>query len=184
MFSPKFPIVSFLVVLFLIPVLMGTECAVRVPVGTPFSSIELEQYGGCVDDQLPARIVVRRLSDGHYQLEISEFTAPAAEPADGLSCYAVHGHITEDGCELPGDAMTRLLTSEEMQQVDDVVRVLEADYYASFAEIQCADSSCATLDRWINGVKLGRQCDPGAKLVITPESADSIRTLMASLRNE
>lgn len=168
----------------LAPILMGGECTLPVSVGTPFSSIEFESYGGCGGELPPARAVVRRLEDGMYELEISEFGMPDGNMTDSAACFDAHGYITEEGCALPEEGTTRLLSAEEMQRVDDVVQSLEAELYVPFVDFYCSVSVCGYTNRWINGVKYeATPCGPGPWLILLWESAERFDALIAELRN-
>jgi len=161
-----------------LPMALGAVCG-SVRIGTPFSSIELEQYGGCVDENLPARIAVVRLEDGSYQLEIAEFGAPDGDPEDFVGCFNMRGNLVEAGCRTPAPASIRRLTGDEMRRVDDVVESLEAELYVPTTPIEGAFLLCARHWR-INGQDFA-VAERG--LVLTTSSADRFIELMSSLRD-
>lgn len=162
------------------PMLFGAEC-MRAKIGLPFSIIELRQ--GCPYQNLPGVIKIAKLDDDTYELDLADIV----EADESVECgtegtFAIDG----EGCFMFLPLTTRILTAEEMQRVDDVVAILEADFAFRPERLfdVCGIEVCGpTTTRVNNHYFSDSTCGVVMDETLTPESEQALLDLWESFRN-
>jgi hypothetical protein len=167
--------------LLLFPALMAAECT-RTPVDILFSEIKFSQSPCAMgaDGDL-AYIAVTKQEDGTYALDITKLQLSPIDETGEDGCRDMGGQPNGTSCRRLVEAPTRILTADEVQQVDAVVSALEEE--TLFSEGGCVPF-CASPVTTVNGSFYGGSCRPesGFYQQLTAESYQLLTDLWADLQ--
>ena len=161
----------------LAPLAMGAECT-RAKIGQPFSKIEFRQ--GCQFEDLPALISITKLEDDAYELNLADIVSVDGD-CDTRGDFAIDG----EGCYRAAPLTTRLLTAEEMQRVDEMLAMLEADlvFHPERIGQVCPIAFCAPDTTQVNDHYFATNaCGVPLGLELTDASREQLTAMWQSFR--